>query len=124
MKNIADAKSRNACYVRKSLSQSRRDEREEYESRLLNRHRDYERDIPEKNKKTNDTSSLQTSDENSGNGLIKFEADYKKKQDELVRIAPVKENSHSRASTKKEDNDEEANNDKQNQVHFPSINKK
>ena len=50
MKSLADAKCQNTCYVRKSLSQSKRDEREEYERRLLNRHRDYERHMTLKNK--------------------------------------------------------------------------
>jgi len=45
MKSLADAKNKSICYVQKSRSQSKRDEREEYERRLLDRHREYERKI-------------------------------------------------------------------------------
>jgi hypothetical protein len=127
MKSLADAKCQNTCYVRKSLSQSKRDEKEEYERRLLNRHRDYERQMSLKNKKTNESSSSRNSNENNlDNSQLSYEADNRNKEKSLC-ITPVKEttDSQSRVSSRKEEDDEAAQkdkrNDKQNQVHFPLI---
>lgn len=82
MKNLADAKDHNQCYVKKSLSQSRQDEREKYERSLLIRQREYERHMALKNSKKSDFDD-------------EFGQSPEERKNEQISITPINERSPS-----------------------------
>lgn len=116
MKSLADAKGNNTCYVKKTLSQSRRDEQEEYERRLLNRHKEYERQNLLRNLKNDEIKELENDAKNQEEDDVFESSDNDNKKLASSSITPINETSHNRDNNESRLRDRRT--EKLNQVQF------